>query len=68
MYMNNDIPLPVNSNPGMVFPPRPANDMQLKNEEANFVRDIAAFIDAILDYKALIDRWARMWTAKKATI
>lgn len=57
MYLNNDIPLPVNSNPGMVFPPRPPNDIQHKNEEANFVRDVAAFIDAILDYKALIDRY-----------
>ena len=52
MYMNNAIALPVNSNPGMVFPPRaiPPADYPA------FVADVAAFVDAILDFKDLIDR------------
>lgn len=50
MYMCVDIPLPVNSNPGMAFPHRE------KQDGASFVHDIAAFVSAILDYKELIDR------------
>lgn len=58
MYLTNDIALPVNSNPGMVFPKRRAQD----DGEAGghqFVRDVAAFVNAILNYKELIDRYGR---------
>lgn len=51
MYLCNDIPLTVNSNPGMVFPLRD------KQDAGSFAHDIAAFISAILDQKELIDRW-----------
>lgn len=51
MYLANDIALPVNSNPGMVFPQRAKPESM-----ANFVGDVAAFVTAILDYKELIDR------------
>lgn len=53
MYMDNPIPLPVNSNPGMVFPPRqiPKNDCDA------FLADIAAFVDAILNQKDLIEMY-----------
>nr|CAG4650892.1 EOG090X04D9 [Simocephalus serrulatus] len=51
MYLANDIALPVNSNPGMVFPQRAKPENM-----ANFVGDVAAFVTAILDYKELIDR------------
>ena len=52
MYMDNPIALPVNSNPGMVFPPRgvAANDRQA------FLTDVATLVDAILDQKDLIER------------
>lgn len=50
MYMNNPIALPINSNPGMVFPVREA----LGTEQ--FVRYVAQFVGAVFDYKELIDR------------
>lgn len=53
MYLLNDIALPVNSNPGMAFPPR---QDEPESGTSNFVRDVAAFVTAILDYKELIDR------------
>lgn len=51
MYLDNAIALPINSNPGMVFPLRDSNE----SNDA-FVRYIADFVSAILDYKELIDR------------
>ena len=51
MYMNNVMPLPVNSNPGMAFAMQPRPD-----DYQAFLRDVASFINAILDYKELIDR------------
>nr|CAG4651741.1 EOG090X04D9 [Triops cancriformis] len=49
MYLKNPIPLPVNSNPGMVFP-------YSTNGPNGFTYSIARFIEGILDYKHLIDR------------
>lgn len=62
MYLTNDIALPVNSNPGMVFPPRPPTETSSSNDcddarSHSFVQDVASFINAILDYKELIDRY-----------
>jgi hypothetical protein len=39
MYLNNPIPLPVNSNPGMVFPPR----------KFTTILDVARFTARLLD-------------------
>lgn len=50
MYLDNAIALPINSNPGMVFPLRGAETTDA------FVRYVADFVSAILDYKELIDR------------
>lgn len=50
MYLKVRLPLPINSNPGMVFPRRHFAKM----EE---VADLGAlFIDDILDYKEMLDR------------
>ncbi|XP_013190379.2 choline O-acetyltransferase [Amyelois transitella] len=50
MYLKVRAPLPINSNPGMVFPPRHFAKM----EE---VADLGAlFIDDLLDYKEMLDR------------
>ncbi|KAM3956159.1 choline acetyltransferase [Aphomia sociella] len=50
MYMKVRLPLPINSNPGMVFPRRHF----AKLEE---VADLGAlFIDDLLDYKEMLDR------------
>lgn len=50
MYMNVQLPLPVNSNPGMVFPPR----------QFAHLRDMARFgailIDGVLQHKDKLDR------------
>lgn len=50
MYMNVQLPLPVNSNPGMVFPPK----------EFSHLRDMARFgavlIDGVLQHKDKLDR------------
>lgn len=50
MYMDIKIPLPINSNPGMVLPPR----------KFTTVHDVARFsariIDGILEHKELLDR------------
>lgn len=53
MYMDNPIALPVNSNPGMVFPQRqiPKNDLEA------FLADIAALVNAVLDQKDLIEMY-----------
>jgi len=51
MYMDITIPLPINSNPGMVLPPRCFTT----------VHDVARFagriIDGILEHKELLDRF-----------
>lgn len=52
MYLFNDIALPINSNPGMVFPQQPKPDNQ-----PTFLKRVANFISAILDYKEWIDRY-----------
>lgn len=50
MYMDVTLPLPINSNPGMVFPPR----------KFTTVHDVARFaarvIDGILEHKEMLDR------------
>lgn len=52
MYHKVRLPLPINSNPGMVFPKRHFAKM----EE---VADLGAlFIDDLLDYKEMLDRYA----------
>ncbi|VEN58240.1 unnamed protein product [Callosobruchus maculatus] len=52
MYLNYREPIPVNSNPGMVFPPR----------KFTTILDVARFtsrlIDAALDHKEILDRRA----------
>ena len=59
MYLTNEIPLPVNSNPGMVFPARPTSSGEdIGDDTRSFVRDVATFVNAILDNKELIDRSA----------
>lgn len=59
MYLTVEIPLPVNSNPGMVFPARPTSSGEDNGDDTrSFVRDVATFINAILDNKELIDRSA----------
>lgn len=51
MYMDVRIPLPINSNPGMVLPPR----------KFTTVHDVARFaaqvIDGIMQHKEIIDRY-----------
>ena len=49
MYMINKLPLPINSNPGMIFPPEnfPDEDAQL--------RFASRLISGIMDYKLVID-------------
>lgn len=53
MYMDVRIPLPINSNPGMVLPPR----------KFTTVHDVARFaaqvIDGIMKHKENIDRYKR---------
>lgn len=51
MYMDVTLPLPINSNPGMVFPPR----------KFTTVHDVARFsariIDGIMEHKEMLDRF-----------
>jgi choline O-acetyltransferase len=49
MYMKNKLPLPINSNPGMVFPKQ-----NFKDEDTR-LRFVARFISGIMDYKLIID-------------
>ncbi|ESN99655.1 hypothetical protein HELRODRAFT_84274, partial [Helobdella robusta] len=49
MYMKVRLALPINSNPGMVFPKQNFND---QNEQLRYA---ARFISGILDYKVIID-------------
>lgn len=54
MYMDVRIPLPINSNPGMVFPPR----------KFTTVHDVARFsariIDGLMKYKEQLDRFVSL--------
>jgi hypothetical protein len=51
MYLKIRAPLPINSNPGMVFPRRHFAKM-------DEVADLGAlFIDDLLDYKEMLDRY-----------
>lgn len=59
MYLNNPIPLPVNSNPGMVFPPRKFTTI------LDVARFAARLLDAALDHKAILDR--KLLPVEKAT-
>lgn len=51
MYMDVRIPLPINSNPGMVLPPRQFTTV---NDVARFAAQV---IDGIMRHKETIDRW-----------
>jgi choline O-acetyltransferase len=59
MYLNNPIPLPVNSNPGMLFPPRKFTTI------LDVARFTARLLDATLDHKATLDK--RQLPVEKAT-
>lgn len=50
MYLGNPAPLPVNSNPGMVFPLRKFTTI------LDVARFTARLVDASLDYKDVLDR------------
>lgn len=50
MYMDVRIPLPINSNPGMVLPPRKFTTV---NDVARFAAQI---INGIMQHKEIIDR------------
>lgn len=50
MYLKNDLALPVNSNPGMVFPPRRFTTI------LDVARFTARMIDAAVTHKAMLDR------------
>uniref|UniRef100_H2M0C1 Choline O-acetyltransferase n=1 Tax=Oryzias latipes TaxID=8090 RepID=H2M0C1_ORYLA len=52
MYLNNRLPLPVNSSPAMVFPKQPFRD------RTDALRFAARLICGVLEYKALIDKRA----------
>lgn len=47
--MNNPSPLPVNSNPGMIFPPRKFTTIH------DVARFAARMIDGVLDHKETLD-------------
>jgi len=50
MYLFNKIPLPINSNPGMVYPTE-----NFADEDA-YLRFASQLISGILDYKLVIDK------------
>ncbi|XP_069671918.1 choline O-acetyltransferase-like isoform X2 [Periplaneta americana] len=52
MYLNNPVPLPINSNPGMVFPPRTFRSSH------DIARLAARFISGVLCHKDVMDRRA----------
>ncbi|XP_028649257.1 choline O-acetyltransferase [Erpetoichthys calabaricus] len=52
MYLNNRLPLPVNSSPAMVFP------HQKFHNQSDYLRFAAHLISGVLDYKALLDAHA----------
>lgn len=52
MYMDVRLPLPINSNPGMVFPPR---NFFTANDVAKFA---AKMVDGFLEFKDILDRYS----------
>lgn len=50
MYMDVRIPTPINSNPGMVLPPR---NFHTVNDVARFAAQV---INGIMEHKELLDR------------
>lgn len=51
MYMDVRIPTPINSNPGMVLPPRTFHTV---NDVAKFAAQV---INGIMEHKEIIDRY-----------
>ena len=51
MYMDVRIPTPINSNPGMVLPPR---NFHTVNDVARFAAQV---INGIMEHKEIIDRY-----------
>jgi len=51
MYLCNQSPLPVNSNPGMVFPPLP--NLSAETQMAKFS---ARFIVEMMNFKRILDK------------
>lgn len=51
MYMDVRIPTPINSNPGMVLPPRTFHTV---NDVARFAAQV---INGIMEHKEIIDRY-----------
>lgn len=51
MYLAQPLPLPVNSNPGMVFPPRKFTTV------LDVARFAARMLDGALDYKEMLDKY-----------
>lgn len=49
MYMDNPLPLPINSNPGMVLPPKKFTTVH------NLSRFAARMIDTIMNHKEILD-------------
>lgn len=63
MYLLNKLALPINSNPGMVFPREHFSD-----EDAQ-LRFAARLISGIMDYKVVIDQYVKTTsTFKIATL
>ena len=54
MYMRNPLALPVNSNPGMVFPRHLSSDFVDARKQLTFA---AKLISGVLDYKAALDTY-----------
>lgn len=54
MYMDIRIPTPINSNPGMVLPPR---NFHTVNDVARFAAQV---INGIMEHKEIIDRLVYM--------
>lgn len=60
MYMNNPLSLPINSNPGGVWPPQhfPSVDDQLLFA--------AKLVTYMLDFKDILDRYVSYWLTERA--
>ena len=56
MYMRNPLALPVNSNPGMVFPRHLSKHI---TDEKTHLKFAAKVTSRILDYKDLLDTYVR---------
>lgn len=51
MYLCNQAALPINSNPGMVFPPLP--NLQVETQMAKFA---ARFVVEMMNFKRILDK------------